>query len=525
MALDSLFFSQPTNPYSQHEMRRWREQVVLLTSRITFWLALPLNVFGTMNLLLLQAYWRIPLNFTLLIVLGVIAYHPALSFRRRVVLLFSIYYLTATIWLAFSGLAGIGRSLFFLMIVLAALIFEGRMLFVFLASVLLTQAAVYSAFFLGIIPPPYTVNPETVFTPFSLGLVWVSQLILSIAITVAIIYTLNTLRENLHKVYLAETERVLQASEERYRAIWETVTDAIVVVDRQGLIRSANPSYYATYGFTPEQVIGQPFTVLLPERNQHPAWQPYTDIFTDEQPALRHELGLRHADGSERTIEAHIAFLMEADERVALIGVLRDITERKAMERELHQSNAWLREQSIRDPLTHLHNRRYLDERLPHELQRAARQQLPVGIIVLDIDRFKNINDTYGHDCGDMLLQTVGAFLRGSMRSEDIVCRYGGEEFVIVLPGATTTATHIRAEDVRLGLHTLVVQQGPCQIAHITASFGVAVFPQHGTSSDDLFRTADQALYAAKQGGRDRVLIAPLPPVSVGTASPAGDGS
>ncbi|NJL04434.1 MAG: diguanylate cyclase [Chloroflexaceae bacterium] len=525
MALDTIFARQPTNPYTQHEMRRWREQVVLLTSRITFWLALPLNIFGTLNLLLLQAYWRIPLNFILVMLLGVIAYYPALSFRRRVVLLFSIYYLTATIWLAFSGLAGIGRSLFFLIIVLAALIFEGRTLFVFLASVLLTQAFIYSAFFFGIIPIPYTVNPETIFTPFSLSLVWVSQLILSIAVAVAIISTLNTLRENLYKVYLAETERVLQASEERYRAIWETATDAIVVVDRQGLIRSANPSYYATYGFTPEQVIEQPFTVLLPESNQQPAWPAYTHMFTEEHPALRHEIVLRHADGSERTIEAHLAFLMEADERVALIGVLRDITERKAMERELHQSNAWLREQSIRDPLTHLHNRRYLDERLPQELQRAAQQQLPVGIIVLDIDRFKNVNDTYGHDCGDELLQTIGAFLRGRMRSEDIVCRYGGEEFVIVLLGATTTATHTRAEDLRLGLHTLVVQNGPCQIAQITASFGVAVCPQHGTSADALFRAADQALYAAKQGGRDQVVIAPLPPPSTIAASPAADGS
>jgi diguanylate cyclase (GGDEF)-like protein/PAS domain S-box-containing protein len=170
-----------------------------------------------------------------------------------------------------------------------------------------------------------------------------------------------------------------------------------------------------------------------------------------------------------------------------------------------------LREQSIRDTLTGLFNRRYLDEMLPRELQRAERQRQPVGIILLDIDHFKYVNDTYGHDAGDILLQTMGAFLQQTIRGHDIACRYGGEEFILVLPGASLQDTLQRAEQIRGEVQTLVVEHQGQVLDSITASLGVATFPGHDMTAAMLIRAADQALYQAKGNGRNCVITASTP--------------
>jgi diguanylate cyclase (GGDEF)-like protein len=153
-----------------------------------------------------------------------------------------------------------------------------------------------------------------------------------------------------------------------------------------------------------------------------------------------------------------------------------------------------LREQSLRDVLTGLSNRRYLDETLPRELQRAKRREHIVSIILLDIDHFKWFNDTYGHDAGDTLLQAIGAFLHQSLRGEDIVCRYGGEEFILVLPGASLEHTRRRAEELRLGVQTLTVEHNGQPLEQVTISLGVAAFPYHGRTADAVIKAADEAL-------------------------------
>jgi diguanylate cyclase (GGDEF)-like protein len=127
---------------------------------------------------------------------------------------------------------------------------------------------------------------------------------------------------------------------------------------------------------------------------------------------------------------------------------------------------------------------------------------------MLDIDHFKRFNDTYGHDAGDTLLREVGSFLQAHTRGKDIACRYGGEEFTLVLPGASLEATLLRAETIRAAIQMLAVEHQGQPLARVTASLGVAVFPGHGTSADMLIRTADQALYQAKRTGRDRVVVA-----------------
>jgi diguanylate cyclase (GGDEF)-like protein len=169
---------------------------------------------------------------------------------------------------------------------------------------------------------------------------------------------------------------------------------------------------------------------------------------------------------------------------------------------------ARLQQQAIRDPLTGLFNRRYLDETLERELQRAERHQHPISIIMIDIDHFKRFNDIYGHHAGDLLLQAVGQFLRTHTRGEDIACRYGGEEFVLVLPEASLEEARRRAEHIRTAMKHIFVEHNGQMLGGNTISLGVAVFPTHGTTADYLIDEADRALYQAKGAGRNCVVVA-----------------
>jgi diguanylate cyclase (GGDEF)-like protein len=167
-----------------------------------------------------------------------------------------------------------------------------------------------------------------------------------------------------------------------------------------------------------------------------------------------------------------------------------------------------LKEQSIRDPLTGMYNRRYMEETLEREILRASRRKEPLGVIMLDIDHYKKFNDTYGHQAGDAVLQSLGQFLSTSIRGEDIACRYGGEEFILLMPGAGLEETRKRAEDLREKVHYLnVTFQGEI-LKTVTFSLGVSVFPQHGNTGEQLIQSADLALYRAKSEGRDRVAVA-----------------
>jgi diguanylate cyclase (GGDEF)-like protein len=167
-----------------------------------------------------------------------------------------------------------------------------------------------------------------------------------------------------------------------------------------------------------------------------------------------------------------------------------------------------LRNQSIRDPLTGLFNRRYLEETLERELRRAERTRHSVGVIALDIDLFKQFNDTFGHDAGDALLSEVGAAMRRHFRREDILCRYGGEEFTVILPDTTLEDAVQRANQLRELVAGLNVSHRGRSLGSVTLSLGVAVFPEHGTTVDALLHAADQAMYQAKENGRARTEVA-----------------
>lgn len=166
-----------------------------------------------------------------------------------------------------------------------------------------------------------------------------------------------------------------------------------------------------------------------------------------------------------------------------------------------------LRNQSICDSLTGLFNRRYMEESLEREFSRAARKKTSVAILMVDIDHFKRFNDTYGHQAGDALLRSLGDLLKRYTRGQDIACRFGGEEFALVLTEAHQNGAMQRAEILRQQVKELTVEYGGQLLSAISVSIGVAIYPEHGPSMVEVMRVADQALYRAKREGRDRVCV------------------
>ncbi|MBL8051121.1 MAG: diguanylate cyclase [Anaerolineales bacterium] len=200
--------------------------------------------------------------------------------------------------------------------------------------------------------------------------------------------------------------------------------------------------------------------------------------------------------------------------------VAHDITERKQAENDLTDMNeilwgkieeveslrAQLQEQAIRDPLTGLFNRRFFSEALEKEFSKAARENIALSVIILDVDHFKKFNDTYGHKCGDFVLQSLAKFLNDNVRKGDIICRFGGEEFVILMPNADTNSAQERAEFLRKQFEDMLFEYDAEKLK-CTFSAGVASFPAHASQGELLLNLADQALYQSKANGRNCVTV------------------
>nr|WP_255703503.1 GGDEF domain-containing protein [Lysobacter sp. GX 14042] len=210
--------------------------------------------------------------------------------------------------------------------------------------------------------------------------------------------------------------------------------------------------------------------------------------------AQGNSLGLLHASalGNDGRTDNDTALLETVGEQLSLAMVNLQLRES-------------LRQQSLRDPLTGLFNRRYLETSLERELARCRRRGLPVSVLMLDVDHFKLFNDTHGHAAGDALLQKVAGVLASQVRQEDIACRYGGEEFTLVLPETDAAMAMARAEQVRATVAATTITHMGQQLGPATVSIGVASAPVSGNTPGELLEAADAALYRAKAGGRDRV--------------------
>ncbi|MBI5354422.1 MAG: sensor domain-containing diguanylate cyclase [Chloroflexi bacterium] len=217
-------------------------------------------------------------------------------------------------------------------------------------------------------------------------------------------------------------------------------------------------------------------------------------------------LGILHL---RRSKSLQTSELQSAD---AMVVLKRELSETVAEHIALAIANLKLQEtlqyQVVRDPLTSLFNRRYMEETFKRELDRAARRKMDIGIMMLDIDNFKHFNDTFGHMAGDAVLIKLSSLLRAFVRGEDISCRYGGEEFLLILPEASLQNTHQRAGQLKNEIQCMSVNYQDQLLSGITVSIGIACFPEHGDTIESLLFAADSALYRAKNEGRNRLAIA-----------------
>ena len=216
-----------------------------------------------------------------------------------------------------------------------------------------------------------------------------------------------------------------------------------------------------------------------------------------------------HAENLDRLNAQLDRRISERDARLEIVRTALDqeIKKRLWAEQELTRTNLHLKDQVVHDGLTGLHNRRYLEESLSREESRARRSGRSLGVMMIDIDNFKRFNDTFGHAAGDAVLRAMGQYLQMAARGEDIMCRFGGEEFVLVMSEASHTTVLHRAESLRHGAQELGIDYDGRLVGPVTVSIGVGIFPDHGNSVEAALRVADAAMYKAKENGRNQVVV------------------
>ena len=298
----------------------------------------------------------------------------------------------------------------------------------------------------------------------------------------------------------------IRTSELRYRRLFEAAQDGILLLDAEtGAITDVNPFLIDMLGYSREEFVEKKLWEVGAFKDIEASQEAFAALQRNEY--IRYEdLPLRAKSGRLVDVEFVSNVYLVGGEKVIQCNI-RDITERKQAQDALLKSQALLREQSVRDHLTGLFNRRYMEETLERELLRAARKQLSLGIIMLDVDDLKRFNDTWGHAAGDEILRELGSLLLRQVRGEDIACRYGGDEFIVVLPDASCEVTRERAEMICEYAKQFDLQFEGQSLAAVTLSLGVAVFPEHGATSTGILRAVDAALYRAKHEGRSRVVL------------------
>ncbi len=349
----------------------------------------------------------------------------------------------------------------------------------------------------------------------------VSFLLLALCLLLVLLRSLRLEREE------ASVANRLSESEARYRMLADNSHDVIWTIDiPTRRFTYVSPSVKTLRGYSPEEVMAGAIDAGLTEESAQRIGreidQRLRRIAAGDKSAsiVTTELDQKCRDGSIVHTEVVSTYLRDAaGVPRTILGITRDVSERKAAEETLRDSNRQLQAQlreierlqvalqelAVRDGLTGLYNRRYLDETLEREVARARREGSPLSLVMMDIDHFKGVNDTYGHQVGDEVLRLLAATLLGDIRAEDVACRYGGEEFLILLPNMPFATALERAEAWRAEVAALDVRHGGF-VLQFTVSLGVAAYPEHGKTPDDLTRCADQALYRAKAEGRNRVV-------------------
>ena len=310
----------------------------------------------------------------------------------------------------------------------------------------------------------------------------------------------------LYRLYLVELLPIAR------QQVIESMKDGVMVLDRKNRLVDINPAAQEFMLINPSDAIGRPIAELLPKVLLG-LFEPNASNIASYEILARDK---------KTYINVYTTPLGEkGGESSGTLVTLQDITARKGMELRLQQSNIQLQKelqqigelqeslqaQAVRDPLTGLYNRRYLEETLKREVSRARRTQTPVSVMMIDLDGFKEVNDIFSHQAGDQVLQNFGEILKKTSRREDIACRYGGDEFLMILPGVGEAVALQRAESWRKSVADLQPATSGGKV-NLTVSIGIAIFPQHGSTAEELIHAADEAMYHSKRQGKNIVCLA-----------------
>jgi len=291
-----------------------------------------------------------------------------------------------------------------------------------------------------------------------------------------------------------QVEEALRQSEERFRAVFQRAAIGIARIDLQGCLIEANPAFRQMLGYGPQELAGSAITKFIhPEHRTQGELPDLGELAAGRRDEVQQELRYVHNRGGVVWGNS-IASLVRGrrEEPLFIILMVEDITARKAQE-------AALEHQALHDVLTDLPNRTLLYDRLQQAILASKREQRPMALLMMDLDRFKEVNDTFGHHGGDTILRQVARRLKAQLRESETIARLGGDEFAVILPGvADEAAARVMSSRLLQALHQPLSVDG--EKLEISASIGIVFFPQHGEDADTLLRRADTAMYVAKRG-------------------------
>ena len=311
--------------------------------------------------------------------------------------------------------------------------------------------------------------------------------------------TQNRLNTRIEEVEKARTElflrsREFEQSQKRFHSLANAAFEAILIHDKD-IILDANDNALTLYGYSREELLAMKLIELV----HHKSLKRVAESLADSSPDDYFEAKNIRKDGSKFSVEMHSKAILLHD-KISHVTAVRDITDRKAMENELKRL-------ARTDELTSLHNRRYFMELGESELTRAVRYDLPVAVLMLDIDHFKSINDTYGHETGDRALKAFSCACLSATRTSDIFGRLGGEEFAFFMPETSASAANKVAERLRETVALIRVATTSGKSISMTVSIGLTELLENDSNMDAVLHRADQAMYQAKTSGRNRVVL------------------
>jgi len=335
----------------------------------------------------------------------------------------------------------------------------------------------------------------------------------------------------------------LKDEEQKFSDLYDLSPIGLLYVSPRGVITSCNEFVCTLMGYGKEEINGSSFTKFVVPREEERLREEFRTLFREGSSMHRRECMLRTKNGDGITIEYNVKVITRKNRSVQALMVFSDVTDKKGLEMELLEKNAemektlWemaevkdalearagelnrateelkvlnekLNQLSITDGLTQIFNHRHFQDRLSEEVERVHRSKGGVlSLLILDIDDFKHFNDTYGHQCGDIVLKQLAGILKGTVRAVDIIARYGGEEFAVILPDTETPGAALVGERICQSVRSTPFSFGDGTSVKVTVSIGVGSITQGHGEKSELIRKADNALYAAKAKWKDRVEV------------------